>query len=360
VPSVTVTTTAKGAKASPTTTTAPTTITVSSSPTFDSLTAYLDSPQPRLRNATDVSTPAAFRSAIAKAKAGKTINVLGNVHVSGEFRGFNRVIRGGTVNVVFQPGAGFVGDSRARYAAVHIENSGGWHLWGGTVQNPNGVGILVYSIPGPFTWTGFKVSNTGDTCVAVYPGHDNGSIPANIKGLTLKGVAGTANPKLSFDPHKEKGTGIHAWNIADATGGLVSNSTLAMDTVDQATGAAVEVDTGQIGASVKLYARAKHVGFAIPGTTWNGDARVQDAGNVFQLWGASIPRGGSLDLAYAEGNDVQGRILETEGVSSGANLANATLDYGRATGPILQNPHLSKVAYTTKGGIKLGDVSPLP
>jgi hypothetical protein len=354
---VTVTTTAQGTSATPT---PPTRTRAARSPTFDSVTAYLDSPRPHLRNAINVSTAAAFRSAIAHAKPGKTINVAGNVQISGQFMGFNRVISGGTVNVVFQPGAGFLGDSRNRYAAVHVENSGGWRIWGGTIQNPNGSGLQIYSIPGPFTWTGFKVSNTGDTCVAVYPGHDNGSTPANIKGLTLKGVAGTAKPNLSFDPHKEKGTGIHAWNIADATGGLVSNTTLAMDTVDQATGAAVEVDTGRIGADVKLYARATHVGFAIPGTPWNGDAQVQDAGNVFQLWGASIPRGGSLDLAYAEGNNVQGRILDTGGVSSSANLAHASLDYGRATGPIVQNPNLGKVAYATKGGIKLGDVSPLP
>ena len=128
--------------------------------------------------------------------------------------------------------------------------------------------------------------------------------------------------------------------------------------MNQATGAAVEIDTAQIGPAVKVYARAIHVGFALPGTSWTGGAQEQVAGNVIQLWGGSLA--GGLDIAYAEGNDIQGRILETDGVYSDASLANATLDYGRATGPILANTQLSRIAYATRGGIKLGNATRLP
>jgi hypothetical protein len=320
--------------------------------TFDSVTAYLDGTLPDLSSAITVSSASAFSAAVANAKAGQTINVLGNVLISGEFTGFNRVVSGGTVNVIFQPGAGFTGNGGTDLPAVWITNSGGWRIWGGKITNADGVGILVYATPGPFVWTGFTVSGTSDSCVAVYP------VGGNVNGVTLKGVAGSATPNVASDPHAEKGTGIHAWNIADANGGVVQNSTFAADTLNQATGAAVQIEADRIGTNVKVYARAKHLGFAVPGTTWTGDAKQQVAGNVIQLWGGSLP--GGLDIAYAEGNDIQGRILETDGMSSGADLSRASLDYGRATGPILQNTLLARVAYATRGSIKLGDVSPLP
>ena len=322
------------------------------SKTFDSVTSYLDTSIPSLTNAITVSSASAFTTAVANAKAGQTINVLGTVKIPGEFIGFNRVVSGGTVNVVFEPGAGFTGMAGTRVPAVWIRNSGGWRIWGGTITNPDGNGILVYAMPGPFTWTGFSVSNTGDTCVAVYP------VGGNINGLTLKGVAGSADPNLSWDPHAEKGTGIHAWNIADATGGLVQNSVFAADTLDQATGAGVEIDTSQIGANVKVFARATHLGFPIPGTSWLGYAQQQTAGNVVQLWGGSLV--GSLDIAYVEGNDIQGRMVQAGGINSGADISKTTVDYGRATGPIMESPLVSTPAYMTNGGIKLGDVSPTP
>lgn len=321
--------------------------------TFGSVTAYLNTPPPHPRRAIVVSSVNGFYRAVARARAGQTIEVRGNVQIPGMFSGFSRVIRGGTVNVVFEKGAGFTGSGGWGQPAVWLFGTGGWRIWGGTISNPQGEGILVNAMPGPFVWTGFKVIDTADQCVAVYPAD------GDINRLTLGGVAGTATPNLEFDPHDELGTGQHAWNIADAVGGVVENSTFAADTVNQAVGAAVQIDTGQIGPNVKVFARARHVGFAVPGTSWTGDAQLQVAGNAVQLWGSSLR--GSLDIAYIEGNDIQGRLLEgSSGVYDGADLSNVRVEYGRATGPILLNPRLSRVAYTTKGGIKLGDVRPAP
>ena len=319
--------------------------------TFASETAYLRVPQPHPKGTIVVRSVQAFYRAIHGARAGQTIDVLGNVQIPGEFTGFDRVVTGGKVNVVFEPGAGFTGGTEPMDPAVWIRNSGGWRIWGGTITNPDGKGLLVSEMPGPVTWTGFTVSNTADQCVAVYPSE------GNINGITLAGVAGTATPNLEFDPHSEKGTGLHAWNIADADGGVVENSTFAADTVNQATGAAVQIETDRIGPNVKVFARAQHLGFAVPGTSWTGDAMWQVAGNVVQLWGGSLP--GSLDIAYIEGNDIQGRLLAID-ADPGADLSRVTVDYGRATGPILLNPSLSKVAYQTAGGIRLGDVQPRP
>lgn len=319
---------------------------------FAAATAYLDAPLPSLRRAVVVDSAAAFELAVARARAGQTIEVRPGVTIHGEFEGFDRVVRGGTVKVVLDRGVTFAGDGGPRLPAVWLRDSGGWRIWGGTVTNRQGIGILVNQMPGPVVWTGFTVRDTADQCVAVYPTH------GDVERLTLKGTAGTARPDLALDPHHELGTGQHAWNIADATGGVVANSTFAARVVDQATGAAVSIDTGHIGPNVVVYASARHVGFAVPGTSWSGDATDQVAGNVVQLWGASLP--GSLDIRFLEGADVQGRLLETEGLYPGANVSHARVDYGRATGPILLNRELSRVAYNARGGIRLGNVQPRP
>jgi len=323
----------------------------SGTPTFASQTAYLNTPKPDLSKAIVVSSASQFASAMASATAGQTYDVLGTVKIPGEFTGWNRVVSGGVVNVVFEPGAGFTGGAGTQLPAVWIKSSGGWRIWGGTVSNLTGVGILVYAMPGPFTWTGFSVSQTGGTGVSVLP------VGGNISNLTLAGVSGSSSQNLSYDPHSEKGTGLHAWNLADATGGVLQNSTFACDVLNQATGAGVEIESDRV-SNVVVYARAVNLGFPLPGTTWTGDAKTQVAGNVIQLWGGSAP--GTLDIRYAEGNDIQGRIVETNGVYSGADLSKVGVAYGRATGPILQNSLLSKVAYTVKGGLKLGDTLPLP
>ena len=328
----------------------PATAATARQPTFVSETAYLNVRPPHPHHAIHVNSAAALTRATAHARAGQTIIVNGRVVIPGEFLGFNRVVPGGVVKVVFQRGVRFTGGAGSRLPSVYISGAGGWRIWGGAITNPSGSGILVHATPGPVTWTGFTVSNTAETCVSVFPAS------GNVTGVTLKGRTGTASPNLAFDPHAEKGTGIHAWNIGDATDGVVENSTFAADVVNQATGGAVQIDTSHIGANVRVYARARHIGFPVPGTGWDGRARQQTAGNVVQLWGASPP--GNLQIKYEEGGDIQGRMLETSGIQEGADLSHVTVDYARITGPILLNKLMwSRAVYAVTGGLHLGTTS---
>ncbi len=317
-------------------------------PSFASETAYLDTPPPRPRDAVRVGGAPAFERALATARAGETILVTGNVRIGGEFTGFDRIIKGGEVDVVLGPGVRFVGGGARGLPAVWVRRSGGWRIWGGTITNTSGSGILFYSLPGPVTWTGFRVLDTAGGCVGVLP------VGGNIDRLVLEGMTGSARPNLALDPHREKGTGIQAWNIADADGGLVERSTFAADVVDQATGAAVEIETDRIGPGVTVYARARHLGLPLPGTNWDGDAHTQVAGNVIELWGGT-PKG-ALDLRYVEGAYIQGRLLDTTGVYPGADLARVRLDSARASGPVLQNPLLSGPAVSAADGLQVGMV----
>lgn len=317
-------------------------------PTFASETAYLDAPPARSAHVVRVTSAGAFVRSVERARAGETIVVSGRVVVPGEFTGFDRAVHGGTVDVVLGPHVTFGGGGAEALPAVFVDHAGGWRVWGGRIVNPTGGGILVYASPGPFTWTGFHVTRTAGGCVSVLP------VGGNVDRVVLAGVTGTARPDLALDPHGEKGTGIHAWNIADATGGVVEHSTFAADVVDQATGAAVQIDTGQIGRDVTVYASAWRVGFALPGTSWDGDAQRQVAGNVVQLWGGTPP--GTLDLRYVAGGDIAGRLVDTTGVSPGADLSRVRIGYARVTGPILRNPLLSGPAASGTDGIRLGAI----
>ena len=289
-------------------------------------------PPPKRGDDIRVTSARAFADAVEHARPGERIVVAGHVQIPGEFKGFDHTVPAPGVDVSLGPDVRFTG-GQANLPSVFVHGAGGWHVRGGTITNPGGGGILLYSVPGPFTWTSFQVHDTAGTCVSVLP------VDGNIDRVDLKGLTGTARPDLELDPHAEKGTGIHAWNIGDAEGGLVENSSFAADVVGQATGSAVQIDTSHIGGRVEVYARAHHLGFGIPGTTWHGYAGRQVAGNVIQLWGGTPP--GALDLKYVEGDGIQGRLVDTSGVSDGADLSRVTVGVTRATGPILQSPLLS-------------------
>jgi hypothetical protein len=297
-------------------------------------------------NARRVSTASAFAAAVEAARPGDTIVARGSFAITGEFTGFDREVGGRGVTVLLGPRVRFTGGGGKNVPAVFVRGAAGWRVSGGSVTNSSGGGILVYAMPGPFSWTGFRVRDTAGTCVSVLP------VGGSISGLVLAGVAGSAHPDLELDPHSEKGTGIHAWNIADATDGFVSDSTFAADVVGQATGSAVQIDTSRIGPNVRVYATARDVGFGVAGTSWRGFARRQVAGNVVQLWGGSIP--GTLELMYVAGADVQGRLIDASGVTEGADLSGVRVGITREAGRILENPLLTGPAVELVDGMQRG------
>lgn len=312
---------------------------------FDSETGSLSVQTTAPATARPVTTASEFSAAVDAAGSGDTIVARGDFAIPGEFTGFNREVGGAGVTVVLGPGVHFTGGAE-NLPAVFVRGAAGWRISGGTVTNPSGGGILVYAMPGPFRWTGFRIRDTAGTCVSVFP------VGGDISGLVLAGVTGSAHPDLALDPHSEKGTGIHAWNIADATDGLVSDSTFTADVVGQATGSAVQIDTSRIGPNVRVYATARDVGFGIPGTSWRGFAERQVAGNVIQLWGGSMP--GTLELAYVSGANIEGRLIDTTGVSDGADLSGVRVGRTRVAGRILKNPLLTGPAVELVGGMQRG------
>ena len=66
---------------------------------------------------------------------------------------------------------------------------------------------------------------------------------------------------------------------------------------------------------------------------------------------------GALDLRYVDGADIKGRLVDTTGVDSEADLSHVRLGLARASGPILQNRALSGPAVETVGGMQVSKLS---
>src|SRR5581483_11493174 len=106
--------------------------------TFASTTAWLNRPPTLPRRTIRVTTVGGLARAVRRARAGQTIVVRGPMQIPGEFRGFDRVVRGGLVRVVLGPGVAFTGGKGQNLPAVLLRDSGGWRIWGGRITNPDG------------------------------------------------------------------------------------------------------------------------------------------------------------------------------------------------------------------------------
>ena len=111
---------------------------------FGSLTGCLDAGPPSAGVTVRVDSVHSLERALAEAHAGETTLVRSDLKIAGEFTGFNRIIKGGTVNVVSSPGVRFVGSPVRGSPAVWVRKAAGWRIWGGTISNPGGVGLLFY------------------------------------------------------------------------------------------------------------------------------------------------------------------------------------------------------------------------
>ena len=150
--------------------------------------------------------------------------------------------------------------------------------------------------------------------------------------MTSRARSTTGEQNTSYDPHAEKGTGVHAANIADVTGAVYTNNRLALYVHDGPTGAAIQIGnpdaTGQITGNTII----------LKAVNLTKVATSQVAGNALQEWGG-VPM--QIDVPYLEATNLTGRAVDTNGVYSGVSQAGVKIVYGRAASTN-QNPFLSQ------------------
>ena len=135
---------------------------------------------------------------------------------------------------------------------------------------------------------------------------------------------------LAWDPHAEKGTGLHGANLWDANStGNFTNNRFAFYAHDIPVGACVEFGNAQPSSQATgnvLYLKCVNA---------TDVSTIQTGGNALQVWGDTNTLG--LDVKYLEGDNLQGFAYFDHGISSGQTAKGVTIEYGSATNTN-QNP----------------------
>jgi hypothetical protein len=301
-----------------------------------------------------VATQSELAAAVSRLRPGDYVQATDGFPVTGEFVIARRLAPPGAV-IDLGSGAGAVrfdyggiGD----FPSVWIHDSSHLQLYGGRVTNPaGGAGISIHGDTSSVRWWGFSVRDTAGMGLEVLP------TAGPIAGVDLEGEITRWGLLPERDPHREKGTGLHAANLGDVDGGALTDSRFAIDASD-GPGAAVQVGnptaSGSI-AGITLILAAERLRF---------EAREQVAGNGLQLWGG-VPV--DAKVPFITTKDTDGRAVDAQGVYDGVSMAGVRILYGRAA-DCCSNPHLRtteaavppRAPWDPRAGIDYRDVSPSP
>ena len=208
----------------------------------------------------------------------------------------------GIAEIRFGAGVRMVGDPTPALNAAWLKPRGILRVFGGTLSNAKGHGLLAYESMG-CGWWDFKVDGVGGSGVRVFGPN------APVDGLTLSGAVTNIGNDLSLDPHAEKGTGLHAAYIG-GVGHSVRTGRFAIQAHDCKTGS---IQVGQ-SDGCRFWIKAKNL-------TMN--ATQQTGGNAFQPFG--LVRNAEV---WMEAENVA-KAVEPTWLASGSSVR---VKYARATG----------------------------
>jgi hypothetical protein len=236
---------------------------------------YFDnSPKPFVPNRViQCGTRQAFDTAFNSIVNGDRINAYG-FNYPGQWNMHKQLT--GRAQIYFAPDVKFVGGGSYDLNAVWVK-ARGLELFGGSLYNPTGHGLLFYVSAG-VVWHGLKIGvdgKIGGTGLRVL------GVEGNITNLNLEYETTNCGHDLSLDAHGrvggEPGTGVHPSYIGGGSGPYeTTDSMFVINSHDCATG------SNQIGPFAKrnkFDIRAKNLTF---------DATRQTAGNAAQIFGDQI------------------------------------------------------------------------
>jgi hypothetical protein len=242
----------------------------------------------------------------------------------------------------------FVYSGGLEYPAVWLNNASNIRIYGGEAStvDTGGACIKVYGSQ-HVTWWGFSAHDCGGDGFAAQ------AIGGPVDQNDFQGTFWKVGQNLAWDPHQEKGAGLHGANLWDANyTGNFTNNRFAFDMHDIPTGACVEFGNDQPSSQASgniLYLRCVNATFV---------SRTETGGNALQFWGDTNTLG--LDVKYLEGDNLQGYALLDSGAYPGQTCNGVTVEQGHASNTN-QDPRLSsKNPWDSAHGVVLRDVRPPP
>jgi hypothetical protein len=245
-------------------------------------------------------------------------------------------------------GVRFVYSGGANEPALYLKNAQNLYIYGGDLSTAGTGGTCLTDHGSQHVlWWGFYVHNCGGSGFAALTAPGSGPVDHDDFAGTITKVG----QSLAWDPHAEKGTGVHGAILWDAnTSYGFTNNRFAFYAHDIPTGACIELGNDQpssrAGGNV-LYERCLNE---------TEVARQQTGGNGLQLWGATNTLG--LDVKYLEVDNAQGRALDTQGLNPGDSLAGVTVEYGRALRTNLNPRYAGQSPWDSYGGVAYKSVRP--
>jgi hypothetical protein len=300
----------------------------------------------------EVASATAFKRAIANLRPGDLVEATDSFTVSGQTIIRKRLSSYAEVDLSRHT-VRFVYPGTDNVPAVWVANASHLRIFGGDLSTPNkGGGCLRITGSQHVTWWGFVGHDCGGTGLSIFtlrPG-DTGAGP--VEHDDIQGEVRRFGQNSAWDPHREKCTGLHGANLADANYAPFDDNRIALYAHDShCAGAGIEFGSSQstnIPTNTTIYLRAAHLSFV---------SKIQTGGNCFQTWGYGVR---SADIKYLECDDVTGHPYWAHGLyrSAGSSLSTDTVEYGRASN-VRQNPRYAKDPdWDPAGGTSFKDVAP--
>ena len=264
----------------------------------------------------EVSNASQLRSAISGLQAGDLIKATAAFTVQGETVIKNRLSAPAELDL---SGVRFVYGGGNNLPAVWVDNAQNLYIYGGDLSTADTGGTCLLDYASQHVlWWGFTAHDCGGGGVGIM------AVKGPVSNDDFQGTIWKVGQNRNWDPHTEKGSGLHAALLDDSGSSyaFVQNR-FAFYAHDIPTGACVEA-----GNSVKPSAANGNVLY-LKCVNETYVSTIQTGGNGLQLWGDLSNLG--LDVKYLEVENAQGRALDTNGMYAGTGLGRVTVEYGRAS-----------------------------
>ena len=293
----------------------------------------------------EVSTAAELKAAIRNLRPGDLVKAITAFTVPGKTVIDNRLSSPAEIDLT---GVRFVYSGGSKLPAVLLDNARNLRIFRGDASTQGTGGTCIIDYGSQYVlWWGFTAHDCGGSGLYASP------INAPVDHDDFQGTIWRVGQNLEWDPHAEKGTGLHGANLWDSKYAYgFTNNRFAFDMHDIPTGACVQIGNkkaAEAGGNV-LYEKCVHASKV---------ARIQTGGNGLQLWGNTDDLG--LNVKYLEVDRAEGYALWGGGVYPGRTLSGVTVDYGRASHTNLNPRYAGHSPWDSRhGGPTYGRVQPAP
>ena len=218
----------------------------------------------------------------------------------------------------------FVYSGEKNYSAVWLDNPENLRIYGGDLSTSDTGGDCLTNHGGQHvTWWYFTAHDCGGTGAAFSGGQ------APTEHDDFNGTIWKVGQNLAWDPHAEKGTGLHCVNLDDNNLYPFRDNRFAFYCHDIPSGAAIEY-----GASQRADPKPVKNTIYLLAVNLTDVAKIQTGGNGIQFWGVN---GQSAEIKFIQVTNAEGHALWDGGMNRGTNLRGISVEYGRASNTN-QNP----------------------